>query len=436
MSKVERIAMGYEDRSQHDLHAQLAISREEAIHGTTRMLTLPEGQQLTVPIPAGVHSGQIIRIIGQGLPSQGSSTTGDLILTIVLVAPSDTHPHFIDQPASPQASIHAKSFPEGHFPSTQPSSSRGMHKPTDSLDHLISQQYASYATPFPSSNYSSSIVGKQQPGNSRARQRSNGFFFACLSMTCVVILISLFLYYTNSYLPMQRALHATATAAVYTTAVAQANATLIAQTQGTATANPYSANTIASAHQSQYLHILKSTPVLSDPLNAPDANGWDRGQGCAFQNGAYQVTEASTGVFLYCTAEATHFNNFAYQVRMTIHKGDFGGITFRENKTKPSFYLFRVGKNGSYNIYYYANNAGKDSLQLLTGTSNLIHTGTMQTNTLAVVARDTMLDLYINGGYLNSVYSKDQLSGQIGVIADDTTNVAQVAYTQAQVWAL
>ena len=46
-----------------DIRAVLAISTAEAQMGTTRILTLPGGRQVTVAVPAGVHDGQIVRLV-------------------------------------------------------------------------------------------------------------------------------------------------------------------------------------------------------------------------------------------------------------------------------------------------------------------------------------------------------------------------------------
>ncbi len=60
-------------RSAGDIHATLAISREEAITGTSRVVTLPDGKQAVVAVPAHISNGHIIRVedtdagIGRGI---------------------------------------------------------------------------------------------------------------------------------------------------------------------------------------------------------------------------------------------------------------------------------------------------------------------------------------------------------------------------------
>lgn len=79
-----------------DIQSKIAISLEDAYHGTTRaiQLTVPEmtaegtiltkSKTLNVKIPAGVTQGQQIRLAGQGGPGVGGGAAGDLYLEIDL----------------------------------------------------------------------------------------------------------------------------------------------------------------------------------------------------------------------------------------------------------------------------------------------------------------------------------------------------------------
>jgi DnaJ-class molecular chaperone len=72
-----------------DLHASLTISLPEAAKGTKARVHLPTGKEIEVKIPAGIASGQQIRLKGQGWPS-AQGRAGDALIT-VNVAP---HPVF------------------------------------------------------------------------------------------------------------------------------------------------------------------------------------------------------------------------------------------------------------------------------------------------------------------------------------------------------
>ena len=72
-----------------DLHAEMTISLPEAAKGTKTRVHLPTGKDVEVKIPAGLTSGQSIRLKGQGWPS-ANGKAGDALIT-VHVAP---HPLF------------------------------------------------------------------------------------------------------------------------------------------------------------------------------------------------------------------------------------------------------------------------------------------------------------------------------------------------------
>jgi DnaJ-class molecular chaperone len=72
-----------------DLLASLTISLPEAAKGTKTRVHLPTGKDVEVRIPAGLTSGQQIRLKGQGWPSAGGKP-GDALITVTIAA----HPLF------------------------------------------------------------------------------------------------------------------------------------------------------------------------------------------------------------------------------------------------------------------------------------------------------------------------------------------------------
>jgi DnaJ-class molecular chaperone len=65
----------------------MTVSLPEAAHGTTQRLRLPSGKDVEVKIPAGIVSGQQIRLRGQGVAGPGGA--GDVLIT-VSIAPHAT----------------------------------------------------------------------------------------------------------------------------------------------------------------------------------------------------------------------------------------------------------------------------------------------------------------------------------------------------------
>ncbi len=107
---------GFHIRGQ-DHHAKILIDLEDAIHGSSRTISLqvpevdPQGhvhtrsRTLNVNIPKGVKQGQQIRLAGQGAPGIGQGGTGDLYLEIEFKPHSFYHVEgrdiYLDLPVTP-----------------------------------------------------------------------------------------------------------------------------------------------------------------------------------------------------------------------------------------------------------------------------------------------------------------------------------------------
>ena len=88
-----------------DIKATLAISPSEAQMGTTRTLTLPGGRKVTVPVPAGIRDGQILRLDGQGEASTMGGATGALILSIMIKTTEEPSPFAASGTAVAEATV-------------------------------------------------------------------------------------------------------------------------------------------------------------------------------------------------------------------------------------------------------------------------------------------------------------------------------------------
>jgi curved DNA-binding protein len=73
-----------------DREATLELSLEEAASGGRRRITLADGREYEVNIPAGIRDGQLIRLAGEGGRGQGGGPAGDLLLRVRL----RPHPRF------------------------------------------------------------------------------------------------------------------------------------------------------------------------------------------------------------------------------------------------------------------------------------------------------------------------------------------------------
>lgn len=230
-------------------------------------------------------------------------------------------------------------------------------------------------------------------------------------------------------------------------AVSHRNQAVTPTSTRTATTPSPSIPTITATDPQQlYTQATAGTPVLNDPLNASNPNGWEAinsGNTCTFAANTLQVSapaaksgKTAIGV---CLALAKNFGNFAYEVNSTIVQGNASGLVFRTDQFARSVYFFGVISDGEYILFTTTTStSGQTNEKILAaGTSQAIHTGTNQSNLLTVIARGDMIDLYANKQYLNSVTDNTATSGLIGVWGENVEGGAvAVSFNSIKVWQL
>ncbi|VXC64203.1 Molecular chaperone DnaJ [Oceanicaulis sp. 350] len=73
-----------------EIKARLNVSFEDAMRGAKKRVTLSNGKSLEVGVPAGVESGKVLRLRGQGHPGRDGGPAGDALIEIVI----QEHPWF------------------------------------------------------------------------------------------------------------------------------------------------------------------------------------------------------------------------------------------------------------------------------------------------------------------------------------------------------
>jgi eukaryotic-like serine/threonine-protein kinase len=366
-----------------DLHATLAISPQEALTGTTRILTLPGGRKVTVQVPARMPNGSTLRLEGQG-KSTDRGTRGTLVVTLMIKRAEDERP----QPSKLEERTYLSNPERGFPPSTTPVTS---YTPPPSSSFISMPSRASIPSPTSPTHSGQPI----QSGKRFSWRR------VLLVIGLVVLVVGGGTFYFRSFNYIQRV-------------------SLLNE----AASNPYSSG---------------GTLALNDPLK-DNSNGYfwhegadsNNGGACTFTGGAYHASIMQQGEFHACDANGI-FNNFAYQVQMTIIKGDSAGIDFRTDDTNSTYYHFTISKNNTYELVLGTGGLG----QVLTnGSDSSIHAGLGQQNTIAVVANGNTITLYANGHQLANVNDSTYSQGQIGVVAEDVGNPTEVEFRDAKVWTL
>jgi hypothetical protein len=215
-------------------------------------------------------------------------------------------------------------------------------------------------------------------------------------------------------------------------ATAVAKTVLTKQALGTAQANARASATVtALTPQELYARTTRGIPVIDDPLTSPNGSIWyhynTANNSCAFLGGAYHIKISLQGGNNICFAINSHFNNLAFQVQMTIIKGDAGGLLFHIGQ---GFYLFLVDQNGSYGLYVESGALGL----LASGDSSAINSGLNRSNLLTLVAFDGYIYLYVNKQPVRRVFDSTFSSGQIALFAGSATSSTDVAFNNVQVW--
>ena len=204
--------------------------------------------------------------------------------------------------------------------------------------------------------------------------------------------------------------HATATAVADThaTGTAIANTTAPADTHATATA--FAATVTATAYVPLYQYRSMGTLAFTDQLSDPNS----RGRGVCNDDNDPQT-----------------YSNFVFEVNMTINQGDCGGMAIRNDESTGKVYIFEICSDGQYFFYKFASNNGSDASQLQhQDSSSAINTGN-QSNWIAIVAKDSNFDLYVNGQPIDSISDYGYSQGKVGLFAFDVKNATTVTFQNA-----
>ena len=393
-----------------ELRATLAISKSEALMGTSRTLTLPGGRKVTVNVPAGAYDGQVIRV---------EDAANTLLLSLSIMQAEGSA--FATGPNSDDLTV-AASNPYSQTPSGSIPNPYLQNTPVHAQ-----YPYAQSATPPPPSFYPQNQGRPAFPPASSKGAASRllsprNIVLAGLVLLLVVAGVVGVVVFTRNNPAGNTNVAAT------TTAVARAHITATAQAQATATASFIAANPNPYPPH-------RGTLVLSDSLRPDNSNnGWDRGGACVFKRDGYHASVSSANFFNDCLNSKTTFSNFTYQVTMKIIKGNAGGIIFRADSVNSKYYLFRVGGEGIYVLSQYVDNVGAHSKILSRSFCLHCNLGLSRTNVLAVVANGHRITLYVNSQQIASINDSSYDRGQIGVIAYPYSDPTEVVYTNAKVW--
>lgn len=150
---------------------------------------------------------------------------------------------------------------------------------------------------------------------------------------------------------------------------------------------------------------------------------------CQFIEGAYHASESGRGgLFTWCKALQTDFKNFAFVVDMNIQSGKYGGVFIRaRNLDRPFMYFCFIFKDGAYQLGKIMPNHSERILEK----GHILGYQPGQSNTIAILAQDSEIALYVNGLSIDSIDDSTYSHGIVGVMSGENSDVA---FSNAEVW--
>ncbi len=392
-----------------DVHATLAISRDEAEHGSARVLSLSDGRRISVSIPPGTRDGQVLYLNSQGRlvsdPAEGSTIALAIAVTGDQTQASPAQQIYDEKTAlhTPPALNDVRGY-RGYTPQTLPPTVISSLPPLTATPHVPSR-----------------------------RRTSPVMAVIIVALVLVIIGGGVALYFTRF-----QSQNLANNGNVTTATVAHASSTPATTPAGTQPSTP-GATQLSSGNPYTNAGTLRFNDALTDNSHG---NAWMEGTNsagatCAFSGGVYQSIEPNTGFFHSCMEQATTFTNFVFEVRETMVSGDYEGIVFRVNpNNRNQYYFFAIYTDGTYDLKLSTDANWNNASDLAKSSSPAILTSANQTNVIAVVADFGNLALYVNGTQVASVSDSTLSSGLLGMFAGNETNSAVADFQDARVWQL
>ncbi|MBE3561244.1 MAG: protein kinase [Ktedonobacteraceae bacterium] len=300
----------------------------------------------------------------------------------------------------------------------------------------------------------------QPPGKPPA-QKTQTWRIAILAALAVILIVSSVIAVT-AYRNHVDQVNSDSTA---TAEVGHINATFAAQTTGTAQAQSQATGQVASAAtataaakaQATASAVAanpyppyfpgKGTLALYDPLRQQQ-DYWRVGANdtfgglCQYTNNAYHIIQSKTQKTYICYPGDRHgntptFKDFAFEVQMTVVKGDCGGMEFRADSGGKA-YLYVVCQDRTYGLWKYVDTSGQKASLFQTPSidNSSIRAGLNQLNKIAVVVKGSNIKLFVNNQQIAEVQDPSYSTGALGLLAWSDRQPTDVVYSDAKIWTL
>ena len=372
-----------------NIYQTITINPSEIWSGTNRVLTLPDGKQVRVPIPQGTYHGQIIRFEGYGKPTTYKGPRGALIVTIAITAPEEGFSHSAPtlQQSAFTAAVKSQVRPTISAVSTRQSSKRG--STTIKISWVLVPLMVVASLIVFATSYAINVYRGSTATPTPDIQQACPDYLDCKGATLAF------------YDPL-KSFKDTSKGYIWMDLHQNGNC----QFQGEA------------------LHVSVNVNTANAHFHPCTLNKLD------FSNFAYQVKMTffygDCGGMLF----RAHGDMFYYlyicqdsepTASCAAGQTEFGLIQYINDHARPPYILIPVGTGGT-----------------VPGCSQFINASSNQTNTIAVRAQGYTIGLYVNQHRIWVGEDKNYLDGTIGVLARtfDPVRSSEVAFSDATVWAL
>ncbi|MBV9229077.1 MAG: serine/threonine protein kinase [Chloroflexi bacterium] len=315
----------------------------------------------------------------------------------------------------------------------------------DSVAHSVAEEKHRQTRPDSSTTPPPSLLMGQQVNRQRPPSSYPPIWRRILLVTLALLVtisgIGGLVYYTARH-PTLPQTQNTSTSQVRLTAqaqTAQARGTTNTNVEATAEASATAeAEVTATAESNLYAEATQGTPIIDEALSQNIGNQWDentssRNERCTFTGGAYHIIEPQPGYTYPCFANGSTFSNFAFQVQMTIIKGDVGGLVFFADSAHTHYCASILNNEGNFAFFCYVNSSSSFTVP----SNSVVGQKSPQPNLLTVIVHNNRVSLYVNKQYVGSiVLSLFSSGGEIGMVAYDIKQPTEVAFSHAQVWSL
>ena len=178
--------------------------------------------------------------------------------------------------------------------------------------------------------------------------------------------------------------------------------------------------------------IIKGKPLLSESVSKQESNQWETERNCAFDHGAYQVTNSELPpTTISCISSRLRYSDLAIQVDVTLPTGDTAGLYYRDDQAAGNTYVCEITNQRQADIVLFKDHT---TVILFPDMFNGAIHDPGQKNTLLVIAQGNDLRFFVNNTFIAETHDSTLTSGEIGFSAANYSENAQARFSNLVIY--